>query len=500
MELASSGRLISSAHADGAAGPNVAYRDLREWLAIVEGLGELRHVDGASWQQDIGLATELLQHSDPAPAVLFDHVPGHAAGFRVLSNFFGGRRQNTIFGFPPELGKVELSDRLSRALKHAFEHPLPYELVDDGPVLQNRMRGNDVNVLAFPTPQWHEGDGGRYIGTGCFNVTRDPDTGWINAGTYRAMVHDAASVGFHISPGKHGGAHRDAYFARGEALPTCMVLGSDPLMFLMAGSDIPEGICEYDVVGAFRGEPMKVVRGEITGLPFPADAEIVLEGYCRPGVTRQEGPFGEWTGFYGSSVREAPVMDVHAIYYRNDPILLGSPPQRPPDEHSRYLAVVRSAQMKDALARAGVAGVESVWCHEVGGSRMFVGIAIKQRFPGHATQAGFAAASCGAGAFTGKYTIVVDDDIDPSDIDQLLWAMCFRSDPATGLQIMRDTWSSKLDPSIPPWKKEIGDTTNSRAIINACRPFHWRSEYPKMNVPPPELYKAAREKFSYLLG
>jgi UbiD family decarboxylase len=99
---------------------------------------------------------------------------------------------------------------------------------------------------------------------------------------------------------------------------------------------------------------MKVVLGELTGLPFPAEAEIVLEGYCYPDKRRQEGPFGEWTGFYGSSVREAPVMDVRAIYYRNDPILLGSPPQRPPDEHSRYLAVVRSAQLKDALKRAGV--------------------------------------------------------------------------------------------------------------------------------------------------
>jgi 4-hydroxy-3-polyprenylbenzoate decarboxylase len=130
---------------------------------------------------------------------------------------------------------------------------------------------------------------------------------------------------------------------------------------------------------------------------------------------------------------------------------------------------------------------------------MFNGISIKQRYPGHATQAGFAASSVGAGAFTGKYVIVVDEDIDPSDMDQLLWAMCFRSDPATSLQIMSDTYSSKLDPSIPPWKKDAGDTTNSRAVINACRPFHWRDSYPRMNIPTPELYRLAREKWGHLL-
>ena len=164
-----------------------------------------------------------------------------------------------------------------------------------------------------------------------------------------------------------------------------------------------------------------VVLGEVTGLPFPANAEIVLEGFCYGDRQKAEGPFGEWTGFYSSSVRESPVMEVKAIYHRNDPIILGSPPQRPPDEHSRYLAIVRSAQLKDSIKRSGVPDVQSVWCHEVGGSRMFTGVSIKQKYPGHATQAGFIAAQCGVGAFAGKYVVVVDDDIDVTDLEQLLW-------------------------------------------------------------------------------
>lgn len=497
MEIASAAAHVSNGRP--ALGHNLEYRDLREWLAQVEGLGELRHIEGATAERDIGMACELLQHDESAPAALFEAIPGYDKSFRVLANFFGGRRRNTTFGFPTGLNKVQLSEALLGSLQRAFENPLPYRVVKDGPVLRNVMSGDGVDVLAFPTPKWHQGDGGRYIGTGCFNVTKDPDSDWINCGTYRAMVHDKSSVGFHISPGKHGGGHRDKYFARGLPMPTVMVVGVDPFTFLMAGSDVPHGLCEYDVVGAYRGEPVDVVLGELTGLPFPANAEIVLEGYCYGDRQQPEGPFGEWTGFYGSSVRQAPVMEVKAIYYRDAPILLGSPPQRPPDEHSRYLAIVRSAQLKNAIKLSGVPDVLSVWCHEVGGSRMFTGLSIKQRYPGHATQAGFIAAQCGVGAFAGKYVVVVDEDIDVTDINQLLWAMCFRSDPATSVQIIHDTYSTKLDPSIPPWKKDAGDTTNSRAIINACRPFHWKDRYPEVNVPSPELYAEAREKWGYLL-
>ena len=262
---------------------------------------------------------------------------------------------------------------------------------------------------------------------------------------------------------------------------------------------MPYGVCEFDVVGAYRGEPVKVIVGEHTGLPFPAEAEIVLEGFCYPGNTRSEGPFGEWTGFYGSPVHEGPVLDVKAIYHRNDPILLGCPPQRPPEEQSRYRSVVRSALLKEQMDQAGVPDVTAVWCHEVGGSRMFTGVSIKQRYPGHARQAGHIAAQCRVGAYAGKYVVVVDDDIDVSDLGDLMWGMVFRSDPATSIDIIKEAWSTSLDPTIPPWEKDQGHTTNSRAVIDACRPFHWRDQYPKVNMPSEELSKLAKEKFGYLL-
>src|SRR5450759_2377077 len=173
----------------------------------------------------------------------------------------------------------------------------------------------------------------------------------------------------------------------------------------MACSPLPWGSCEYDTIGAYRGRPMRVVKGIHTGLPFPADAEIVLEGYVNPGNVRREGPFGEWTGYFGAPVDSAPVVDIKAIYHRNSPIIMGCPPQRPPGENSRSRAVVRSAMIREGLEKAGVPGVTAVWAHEVGGSRMLLGVSIKQRYPGHAMQAGHVAAQCGAGGYAGRYIV-----------------------------------------------------------------------------------------------
>jgi 4-hydroxy-3-polyprenylbenzoate decarboxylase len=282
-------------------------------------------------------------------------------------------------------------------------------------------------------------------------------------------------------------------------MPVVIVCGGDPLTFLMSSSEMPYGVCELDIVGGLRGKPLKVVRGKVTGLPFPASAEIVLEGFVEPGKLKLEGPFGEWTGYYGSDVREEPVMDVKAIYHRNDPILFGCPPQQPPEEQARYRAVTRSALIRKYLQQAGVPDVQAVWAHEVGGSRLLLGVSIKQRYPGHAKQAGHVASQCHAGAYTGKYVIVVDEDIDVTNLEDLMWGMLTRSDPATSIDIINGAWSTPLDPRIPPEQKARGDNTNSRAIIDACRPYHWRDKFPVVNKLSPDAYAKAMRRFGYLL-
>jgi len=475
----------------------IGYDDLREWLSAAEALGEVRNVKGATWQEDIGLAAEAILRAEDGPCVVFDDVPGCPKGFRVLLNMFAGTRRNMTLGFPDHLNKWELSD----AYREAYlvdPKLLAHEIVDDGPVLENVLTGDAIDVTKFPSPIWHEKDGGRYIGTGSFNVTRDPDEGWVNCGTYRVMIHDAKTAGFYISPGKHGRQMRDKYQTRGKPMPVAVVCGGDPMTFLMACSEVPYGVCEYEIVGGMRGKPVEVIKGPVTGLPIPANAEIVLEGFVQPGNERTEGPFGEWTGYYASDVRPEPVLDVKAVYYRNDPILLGCVPQRPPDEICRYRAVLRSALLRESIAKAGVPGVTAAWAHEVGNARLLLGVAITQRYPGHAKQAAHIAAMCHVGAYCGRYVIVVDDDIDVSDLQELIWAMLTRSDPATSIDIIRNAWSTPLDPRIEPERKAVGDNTNSRAIIDACRPWHWRDKFPKVNLPTPEERRIAQEKFGHL--
>ena len=430
--------------------------------------------------------------------MVFEDVPGTLAGSRVVVNFFGGRRQKMTLGFPLHLSKLELSEAFREHYMADLER-IPPRYVNDGPVFENVITGDAVDVTMFPTPKWHPEDGGRYIGTGSFNVTRDPDEGWINCGTYRVMIHDDKTVGFYISPGKHGRIQRDKYEARKEPMPVAIVVGCDPMSFLMASSEVPYGVCEYDVIGGIRGAPVEVVKAPITGLPVPANAEIVIEGFVQPGNVKPEGPFGEWMGYYGSDVRDEPVMDIKAIYHRNNPILLGCAPQRPPDEIARYRALTRSAIVRENIVKAGVPDVVAAWAHEIGTARLLLGVAIKQRYPRtrrpgrphrrHVPRRRL----CGPLRHRDRrrHRRVQPGGADLGDAHALRSGDLDRHHPQCLV--------TPLDPRIEPERKAKGDFTNSRAIIDACRPWHWRDKFPKVNAPSREAARLARQRFGYLL-
>ena len=480
--------------------PRIPYDDLRGWLSEAERLGEVRIVKGANWQEDIGLAAEAILRADDGPCVIFEDIEGCPKGFRLLLNMFAGTRRNPTLGFPDHLTKWELSDSY-RAAFLTDPKVIPHEIVEDGPVFENVLMGDDVDVFKFPSPVWHEKDGGRYIGTGTYSITQDPEDRWYNAGAYRAQVFDKKTVGILMASGHHGAIHCDKYFSRGEPMPVAMVVGGDPLAFFFGGLEAPYGTFEFDMIGGLRGRPEKMVRGKVTGLPIPAAAEIVLEGFVHPDRKIVEGPFGEWSGHYAGGAKPCTVIDIQAIYHRNNPILVGVPPMGAgPDEMARYRAVMRSATIKQNMANAGVPEVRQVWCHEVGGARMFHGVAIKQRYPGHSTQAGMVAAQCGGSAYASKYIVVTDEDVDVTNLEQLIWAMLTRSDPKESIQFIDRSWDSPADPRLSPEQRKAGNLTHSVAIIDACRPYHWRDQFPPANTPSPEVARKAQEKFGYLLN
>ncbi len=471
--------------------------DLRDWLAEVEKMGELQRVDEADWDLEVGALTALNGHRPNGPALLFDNIAGYPRGYRVLSGSTATRtRLELTFNLPPNSSNAELVQtwREKMADWESRLDEYPYEEVDSGPILENVHSGKDINLFEFPVPRWHELDGGRYIGTGDAVITRDPDTGEVNLGTYRIMIQDEKTTALYISPGKHGRIHYEKWHAQGKPCPVAISVGHHPLIFRVAGTEVPAG-SEYSYMGAVNGKPIKIIKEEITGLPIPADSEIVIAGFCPPGKTRMEGPFGEWTGYYASKEREAPILEVERVYHRNDPILLGHPPHRPPNEGTLFNTSKAAALLHNALERSSVPDVRGVWVSEVGVQQLIV-VSIKQRYPGHARQAGFLASQNRPAAYHGRYVIVVDEDIDPNDIQQVLWALCTRSDPATDIDIIRRAWSTPLDTMI---RKPADGCFNSRAIIDACKPYEWIDEFPKEVTISPELTEKMRNKWGDLL-
>lgn len=246
----------------------------------------------------------------------------------------------------------------------------------------------------------------------------------------------------------------------------------DPALFVAGFEYLPAGSSEYEFAGAIKGAPIEVHPGPETGLPIPAHAEIVLEGYLRPPAeaTLLEGPFGEFTGYYAADKRPCPVMEVTAAHHRKDPILLGSPPMKPPRFH--FGLPLRAAGIWSNLEAAGVSDVVGVWQHV---SQLMTVIALKQRYAGHAKRAGLIAA---ANSYMGRLVVVVDEDVDPSNLNDVMWAVATRCEPAENVDVVRDAWSSALDPRIPADDKARGVTSHSKMIIEACRPFAWIDRFP----------------------
>lgn len=465
------------------------YHDLRDWIQKVEEFGELKTVQGADWDLEIGAVTEVAARGETSDAILFDNINGYPAGHRVLVGMNQSlKRQCLTTHLPVEYDRMQFID----AWKKRLNHPtlIPPRTVNDGPVLENVFEGKDIDIFSLPVPHWHEEDGGRYIGTADVTITRDPEEGWVNLGCYRVMVHDRDTLALYISPGKHARIHRQKRFDRNEPLPVAICFGQEPLLYLAASKQLPWGSSEYDYVGGIRGEAVQVISGDYTGLPIPAFAEVVIEGEVLPDQQKTEGPFGEWTGYYASGEREEPVLKVKRLMHRNHPIITGDPPFRPLPGADAGL--IRSAFIWDHMEKAGVPDIRGVACYQ---GRFFTAVSIKQRYPGHAKQAGMIAAQCHTGAYLGRYAVVVDDDIDVWDINDILWALCTRVDPVQDIDFIRRSWSGPLDPIVPRDKKGL----SSRAIIDACRPYEWLKDFPHVSGARADLKKTVLNKFGKYL-
>lgn len=488
----------------------MTYRDLRDWLDAVERKGELKRISGADWDLEMSSIAEIVYREGraPKPVLIFDDTPGYPRGYRNLYGLLSSRwRIAKTLGLPEnEIEPVKLVRNWCHKLKNL---PLiPPKFVKSGPVMANSLKGDKVDILKFPSPKFHELDRSRYIGTCDAVIQKDPDTGWVNVGTYRVMVVDRNRLAFHVIEGQQGGIiMNEKYFRRGQSMPIAVAIGVDPALWWFANHSLPAwGVSEYDYAGGVKGEPIEVIEGEFTGLPLPASAEIVIEGECRPGDMVDEGPFGEWHGYYanlGLATVPEPVIHVKAIHYRDNPILSCSHPTAPPSDVSPCYAVAWSAAIWSALEANGIPGIKGVWCHELGCGMLFNVISIEQMYSGHSRQVGLLASQFRS--FNGRYTVVVEEDIDPSDLEQVMWAVTTRVLPDESIQILPFCHSGSADPAIPLEEKKKYQLapkplSAAKVVIDACRSLKWKNDWYPIAKVSPKLRTEILEKWQTTLS
>ena len=415
----------------------------------------------------------------------------------MLSNvLFSPLRQSLALGVSRELRGIPLVEALKTKL--AELKPMAPEEVRNAPVLQNVLRGNSVDILTFPAPHWHENDGGRYIGTFDAVISRDPESGYVNVGTYRVQVHDERTVGLWIIPGKHGNLIAQKYWSKGEDCPFLIACGIPPSVMLASAVGIPWGMSEYDFLGGLLGTPIPVVRGIATGLPMPANAELVLEGFAPPPekASRPEGPFGEWPGYYASGTINRPIVNVSRIYHRDDPIITGDPPLKTYLNADIYMHI-RAANIWSSMERAGIPDVSGVWFPRQG--RFVVAVAIRQRYPGHARQVGHGVLATRDGGRDTRMIVIVDDDIDITNTNELWWALASRWDPKRQSEIV-SVPASDLNPTLTPEQRAANDMVSSCMIVDACRPYGRKDHFPAVSSVSAEYRQTVLKRWAHLFG
>ena len=206
------------------------YQDLRQFIDDVERIGELKKVQGASCDLEMGAITEVAAGSPLCPMLLFDHIKGYPPGYRILTNLLHTpKRLALTVGLSPELKGVAFVKAWKEKLLKLGSLP-PLE-IRDGQIKQN-ITVKDIDLFKFPSPKWHELDPGKYFGTGALTITRDPDNGWVDCGIFRLQLHDRSTLGIYISPGRHLKVIAEKYWSRGKSCPVAVCTGVDPILFL----------------------------------------------------------------------------------------------------------------------------------------------------------------------------------------------------------------------------------------------------------------------------
>jgi UbiD family decarboxylase len=432
-----------------------AFGDLRGWIAALKAHGELHEIDAqVDWNIELGTVMRLAQGPGTGKALLFNNIKDYNTPSSRCRRVFGSalnnyRRIALMLGLPPDTHPRDLV-KISRNI---LEGAIPPRIVDSGPVKENIVTGKDVDLEELPVPYWNRLDGGRYLITYAGVVTKDPQTGVMNVGIYRGMLAGRDKIPILMWRAQHIGHHATSWLAAGQKeMPIAVAIGWEPSLGFCAGSPVPKGICEYDVMGAIRGAPVDLVKCETVDLHVPASAEIVIEGYLGldPDSYMMEGPYAEFTGYLASERSPKPTIRVTCITHRHDPILRGTIEGCLPGSYSENAvgsSIMRAATAWNVLDRSGVPGITDVWCPPVQAGINAL-VRMQQTYRGQAKQAANALWGSTAAHVRYKHVTVVDDDIDIHDYAAVDWAIAHRVNAGENdIVIMPGTFGLGLDPS-----------------------------------------------------
>lgn len=465
----------------------MAYKDMREWMARLEAEGELKRIEAKiDWDLELAeVARKAIR--EHAPALLFTNIKDHEHT-RCTKLFTNALTKRSRIAMMLGLPKDTPQKNIVQAVRIRFKKAVPPVLVKTGPVKENIMIGKDVDLYQFPVPKWHPLDGGRYVNTFCGTVTRDPDTGMQNVGLYRGMVSGNNKIGVCLIPQQHWGQHYLKYQQQGEEMPVAIAYGWDPVLPFIASTPLAHPPSEYETMGAIRQEPVELVKCETVDLEVPATAEIVVEGTVSPdpNTYELEGPFGEWTGYYGWS-RKRPVLRVSCITHRDDPILRGQVTGQKPggiSEAGYATFTSLTAIMLNYLETAGVPGVLDIVPLPT------TIVKIRKIYEGQAKQVAAALWGSWLSPQYIKGIVVVDEDVDIRNLRDVELAVRDRVDPKDDIIVFPAIVGSPLDPSLT-WEERdewtYGGGVQNKVLIDATidwRKHPIRDEYVGKRFPP----------------
>ncbi|MFL6073337.1 MAG: UbiD family decarboxylase [Mycobacteriales bacterium] len=419
-------------------------RSLREFIDALEEIGEVQPIDvEVDWNLELG-AIARRSYELRAPAPLFNSVKGIGKGYRVLAAPGGVSAQPGLaysrialaLGLPATASGADVVRELAEARSRA---PIPPRVLPSGPCQQNVQLGDDVDLLKFPTPLIHDGDGGRYLNTYGLNIVKTPDGSWTNWSVNRMMLVDRNRLACLIPPLQHLGIIKAQWAERGEPMPIAVALGVEPGLPYVGGMPLPAGEDESHFLGAYFGEPLEMVQARTVDLLVPATAEIVVEGYVSHTDTAPEGPMGEYPGYLDRSpATPKPVLHVTAVTHRDDPILPVAVAGAPVEEDHTGWGLPHAAEMTHVLRAAGLP-VAACWGVLESANHWWV-VAVEADWPERtgltsaelAKRVGDTVFGTEKLSFGIPKLLLLENDIDIADPHQVIWAFASRAHPEHG--------------------------------------------------------------------